>query len=247
MKNLANCLVDRFKSQHCQEDRNALLREIETMHTAAPTILDASIDCTITLTEMRRSYAFLLYSSEIEAAKKLRTYEDVRQFYKWEVYERRCKIEILGATYFRKVPVVNILFVGAGSMPISAIVASNAGYCVDAIDKDHEAAELGKQICNINDNKISYMKYDLFDFNGYYKYDLIVISGTVGITEYDKAMIAEHILNNATDKTTVCFRNPVREENLLMAPVPFISGLRRVEINVEEHNDYISRVYLSKN
>ena len=117
------------------------------------------------------------------------------------MYEIRCSFELTCYQHLSTKPLENILFVGAGAVPVSAIIASTKGFKVAVVERDDKAIVLSKHICSRLGVLIDHVHEDLYNYKEYRAYDLIVISGKVGVTTKQKQNIAMHIINNCGNST----------------------------------------------
>lgn len=221
-----------------------VLRGIEKMHTENTSIFDR-VDLELPqIDNIRKAYSRLLYDSEIESSKQIIFLNDLLNFYKWDVYNLRCEFEIMACNHISQKNTRTVLFVGSGAVPVSAIVASNKNLSVTAVDEDDLAITLSKKLIKSIGSKVNVVHSNLFSFQDYSEFDLIVVSGTVGQTTSEKHAIAHHILKYCSEANNLCFRNPVREEKVLMAPILKSDNLRMREYYFENSVDYISRVFI---
>jgi len=224
------------------KSKEKIIDQIEAMHTQNFDIFD-EIVINDNIKFLRKTYSKLLYDREVSYSKKLTNLQDIQKFYKWEIYKLRCDFELLCAENVLGRKVRNIIFVGAGAMPISAIVASQKNIDVTAIDIDFAAFSSGANICKLMNLNIDYQHKDLFNYKNYHKHDLVIIAGSVGTCEKDKENIIKHISNNISKDSTICIRAPIREEKLLMASINLINSLKRTSFLMENEVDYILRIF----
>ena len=212
-------LDDIIHRLHTESNLIKVIREIECMHTPQCNSYE-NVDIVVpNIENIRFQYAALLYESEVSAAKKINSWKDIKKFYKWSVYALRCLFELTCYQHLSMSQLKHILFVGAGAVPVSAIIASIKGYKTTVIERDDKAINLSKRICSRLGIAINFIHEDLYNYSKYYPYNLIVVSGTVGITTAEKQKIGKHIIGYCGNSTILCFRNPVREEKIIMAPL----------------------------
>ncbi len=242
-----NNLKEILKCLNSERDLIKVLRAIERMHTTQRSEYDDINELLPNITEIRKEYAKLLYEMEVASARIIQSWNDILKFYKWQIYELRCSFEISCCTHLVNKPLSNVLFVGAGAIPVSAIIACKRDLSVSALDRDEVAIDLCSRIFNKLDIPVTPIHQNLWGFNDYHQFDLIVVSGTVGVTTEEKQEIAAFIRNKCNKDTQLCFRNPVREEKVIMAPLGVSSSLNLTEYYLENSSDYISRVFVQSN
>lgn len=236
-------LIYEFETSKDTEARNGVLRKFELLHSQENFTLPA--EASLVLPDLRKSYAELLFSKEMSAASEFLRSQKAFEFYKTAEYERRSKLELSLARIFFTETEFPIAYVGSGAFPISAISAAKNGFPVELVDRSNSALELARRI------------FERFGLNGQFtcadatswqppaSRAFVVISGTVGITEDEKLEIARVLLNRTVKGTLLCFRQPMREEILFMAPLPTVPKCSYFAVTCECENDYTRRVMVT--
>lgn len=247
IENLDKILFD-FKNSNNIDEKIDIIRKIEDTHTTSSSEYENIEDFNPIILNIRNEYANLLYSVELESSAKISSWDALHSFYKWDVYKARCMFELSCANLLTNSLIKNALFVGAGAVPISSIIASQMPQLnVTALEKDIKAHKLAKNLCKSLNIDINLININLFEFINYENFDIIIVSGTVGSTDYQKNKIIQYITSKMKLNSLLCLRAPVREEHLLMAPIKTeLENFAKTIFYLENENDYISRVFYKK-
>lgn len=237
-------LLDELVAAKGDDEIKIILREIEISHTtsdfsAPPLSHEILYRC-------RKLYAEMLFDKEIKSASSFLNEPENHPFYKWGDYQRRAVYECGMASILLERAISSVAYIGSGAFPATAIIAARNGIKVTLIDRSEEALSLAYLVaskCNIICNRIL---TDAENIQNLREIDMAVISGTVGVDPDKKLELCKHVLSAIGEDGLLCLRSPVREENVLMTPIPSISEAYRADSYIETGMDYMHRVYLSK-
>lgn len=99
------------------------------------------------------------------------------------------------------------LFIGAGPLPLSAILWHKNGKSqIDCIDKDPVACRLGGACIKALNHKVNYICSDIYQHTNF-AYDLIILGALVGETNEQKQIILDHIAQYTAPQTKVLVRS----------------------------------------
>lgn len=136
------------------------------------------------------------------------------------------------------------LFIGAGPLPLSAIVlAQDYGWEVTCLDKDPLAYEYTNQVISKLDLKthLTPCKNDVMKCTDFKQYQVIILGGLVGTNSEEKLTILNHIYSRAVAGTKVVVRSShgLRE---LLYPSIAIDQIKNWQIEKVVHpkNDLIN-------
>lgn len=226
-------------------DKRAALSGIEKLHTSEHESYNIPLPPLQVIEEMRVEYAMMLYDKELEAAQRfVAAGED--EFYKASLYTTRSILEIHLASSHCSPQHDNVAIIGSGAMPMTGLNFAAAGYSVALIDRDQEAIALARKVVDHVKHQVTLHNVDAATWEPEPRTRFVIVAGSVGITETEKVEIATTLLRKLEDDACVCFRQPIREEILLMAPLPKVPGVRQVALIVENSKDYTCRTLLGK-
>lgn len=243
-KQTMDTVVSKLLAAETDFEVKAALRDIEIQHTSRDYVVPR-IDGP-KLHRFRKLYAEMLYEKELAAAKRMIAEQEEPIFYKASDYERRARFEYGTASILLDRSVSSIAYVGSGPFPATAIFAARNGMKVTLVDRSEEALSLSEQVAAKCDVVCTHVLGEAEHLDNLDSVDLVVISGTVGIEESDKRAVCEHLLQELGENGLVCVRTPVREETLLMAPTPVLSGVFQADAYIETAADYMNRTFLAK-
>lgn len=142
----------------------------------------------------------------------------------------------------------NVLFVGGGPLPMTAIIlASEYNKKVTILEKDTEAVEISKKLIkhlNLH-NMINIIKSDASEFVNYRKFSVIIVAALAGVDKKIKKEILSRIHEQAKISTHVLARSSWGMREILYRPIDKdVFKLFKTEIEVRPHNDIVNSVII---
>lgn len=116
-------------------------------------------------------------------------------------YTNYCEQVNLEMSFINKISpnIKNILFIGGGALPMTAILLSSKfGFNCDVIEKDENYAKISKKLIdNLSIKNINIINTEALDYGGYANYDLIIVSALTNSDVMKKEMLINHISSRA--------------------------------------------------
>lgn len=234
-----------FSSQSSLLEKERVLREVELSHSyTEPDI--ANLD-EAQLTSARECYASMLYKKELKSAQDALLTPRPHSFYKKKEYEWRSRIELLLPAWYGFRSPYHFVFVGCGAYPLSAILTAAAGHRITLLDHSVEAIEIASDLLKYVNVSAELHCIEADEWRPKEMEPMFaILSGTVGTTSSEKDDISRKILKNIGPGSTLCVRQPMREEKLLMAPISEQKLGIDACVTFETSFDYTRRVLLTK-
>ncbi|MBM3206056.1 MAG: hypothetical protein FJZ43_00330 [Candidatus Staskawiczbacteria bacterium] len=117
----------------------------------------------------------------------------------------------------------NILFIGGGPLPITAIlIAQNHGQKVTVIDADAFACDISRRLVKKLglSKKIIIIQSDALGFQNYRQFNVIFLASLVGIEKNMKENILLHMRKHLQSKTHILVRSTFGKRKILYPPLP---------------------------
>jgi nicotianamine synthase len=141
------------------------------------------------------------------------------------------------------------LFVGAGPLPLSALLLARHGVAVDALDVDPEAVALGGALARTLGDDVTVAEGDVLDLGDLGVYDLVCVAALVGLAPEDKAAALAHVRARMRPGATVLARSAHSLRGLLYPVLDVadgaLGGLEPVAV-LHPHTDVVNSVVLAR-
>lgn len=142
----------------------------------------------------------------------------------------------------------NILFVGGGPLPLTAIIlASEYDKKVTVLEKDHDAVNISSELVRRLDlsDKIDVIEKDALEFVEYNNFNVIMVAALAGINKKTKESILSKIKSLSKIGTHVLARSSWGMREILYRPIDTkIFKLFKTEIEVKPHNDIVNSIII---
>lgn len=204
------------------------------------------------LTNLQRICSLSEFELEKHWAEKLITnkkpLDEIESFPYINNYRKLTKMEWYSLLSCSKHEDHNILFVGGGPLPLTAIIlASEYDNKVTILEKDDEAANISMQLITklkLSD-KINVIKIDASKFDGYKNFNVIMVAALAGINKNVKKKILSKIKSQSKNGIHVLARSSWGMREILYRPIDSdIFKLFKTEIEVRPHNDIVNSVII---
>lgn len=119
-------------------------------------------------------------------------HSELRRFPYYQNYEQLTSLEYAAIRTLRRHPIARVLFIGAGPLPLTALLlAQQASLVVDTLDNCREACRLARQLVNRLDLAALVRVYhgDATDYCLSETYDLVIVAALAGLDRSAKARI----------------------------------------------------------
>ncbi|MDF2979455.1 MAG: hypothetical protein K0S40_4183 [Actinomycetospora sp.] len=143
------------------------------------------------------------------------------------------------------------LFVGAGPLPLSALLLARHGVAVDAVDVDQEAVVLGGAVARALGDAVAVREGDVLGLGDLGRYDLVCLAALVGLAPRDKAAALAHLRARMRPGAMVLARS-AHSLRALLYPVldvagdlDVLGGLDPVAV-LHPHTDVVNSVVLAR-
>ena len=116
----------------------------------------------------------------------------------------------------------SVAFVGGGALPLTAILlAKEKGMRVTILEKDEEAATLGREIVESLSlsSLVTVTLCDALFFGEYHHFDTVYVAALVGEGDEEKEAIISHVYKHLKEKSLLLLRSSFGARELLYAPV----------------------------
>ncbi len=149
--------------------------------------------------------------------------EELKDFLYFQKYVELCELEyqnLIFCAHGEKIQ--SVVFVGGGALPLTAILlAKEKGVRVTILEKDEEAATLGREIVGSLSlsSLITVTLCGALSFVEYYRFDAVYVAALVGEDDVEKEAIISHVYTHMKDKSLLLLRSAFGARELLYAPV----------------------------
>lgn len=141
------------------------------------------------------------------------------------------------------------LFVGAGPLPLSALLLARHGVAVDAVDVDAEAVALGDAVARALGDDVTVREGDVLDLDDLADYDLVCVAALVGLDPDAKTTALAHVRAQMRPGATVLARSAHSLRGLLYPVLDVaddgLGGLEPLAV-LHPHTDVVNSVVLAR-
>ncbi len=179
--------------------------------------------------------------------KKTAGYIKLEDFIYYSNYNDLINLELTNTLIYNK-NIKNILFIGGGPLPLTAILlAYNLKYNVTILEKDKVSYNLSKNLIDkleLN-KKIKVILISAEEYNQYNQYDLIYIAAMVGNTQEEKDTILNNISEKVKLNTMILIRSAFAVKELLYFPFTFKHTLNlKLLTEVRPYNHIVNSFFV---
>jgi nicotianamine synthase len=162
-------------------------------------------------------------------------------------YRRLVRLELDTVARVASRPVRHAVFLGAGALPLSALMAAAAlEVAVDAVDRDREASDTGRQVAAaLGADGVRFVAGDASTLE-VAAYDLVVVAALVGATCEAKRALLARLATAMAPGATLLARGARSARTLLYPPVD-LDGLAGFAVQAVVHpvDDVVNSVVVA--
>jgi len=177
--------------------------------------------------------------------------QEIKNFPYYENYEKLTKLEwfsLLSCSTHKK---HNIVFIGGGPLPLTAIILAEKYKCkVTVLDVDDEACELSLKIVKKLGlcKNLEILKKDGASFENYKNYNAVIVAALAGLEFKSKEKILKKIKEDAKPKTHILARSSWGAREILYKPLDSnVYKIFKPVLEVYPVSDIINSVVIFEN
>ena len=139
----------------------------------------------------------------------------------------------------------NILFVGGGALPMTAmLLSSKFGFNCDVIEKNENYAKISKDLIDkLSIENVNIINTEALDYEGYANHDLVIVSALAG----SDIMKKEELINHISSQTSLVLARYATGNKVLLYPDLNKSIINNIASTVNPIGNIINSALIIKN
>lgn len=161
--------------------------------------------------------------------------QEITLFPYYENYEALTRLEFENASFCKKSAIQKCLFVGGGSLPLTALLLAQNHDCkVIVLEKEAEPVALSRKIVRALglEENIEIVHADILSFDDFQNVDCVFLAALVGGTDSEKERIFSYLYEKVTPEALVLLRSSFDGRQMLYKPWQ-MSFLRKYPLLLE--------------
>ncbi len=172
---------------------------------------------------------------------------NIKDFIYHNNYSDLINLEISNILIYKK-DIKNVLFIGGGPLPVSAILlANNFKYNITILEKDERSYNISKDLINklkLN-KKIKLILKLAEEYNDYDQYDLIYLAAMVGNSQKEKDILLNKISMKSNLGSLIIIRSAFAMKKLLYITYNFVNiNNLKLLTEVRPHNHIVNSFFV---